>query len=55
MDKVMYIDVETKDGDMKRYAVDDMEFCVRDGYCYWISGGKKLNTQLSNVIQVFLG
>ena len=53
-EKVMMIDVETKSGAIKRYTVDNMEFAVRDGYCYFVSGGKKYNVYLSNVIQVFL-
>lgn len=53
-EKVMMIDVETKSGNIKRYTIDNMEFAVRDGYCYFVSGGKKYNVYLSNVIQVFL-
>lgn len=54
MGKVMMIDYRNENGDIRRKVIDDMEFCVRKSYAYFISDGKKYSVPLDDVVQVYL-
>ena len=53
MEKSMMIDYRDENMDIRRRIVDDMEFCVRNDYAYFISGGIKYKIPLDDVIQVY--
>ena len=48
----MMIDYD-KDGVIVRKAIDDMEFCVRDGKMYFTSNEKKYEVDLEDIYQVY--
>lgn len=53
MEKELMIDYRDENMDVRRKVIDDMEFCVRDSYAYFISAGKKYSVPLDSVIQVY--
>lgn len=53
MDDIMMIDYRNDDGDVMRTAIDRGEFCVKNGFAWFISGGKRFSVELQNVIQVY--
>ena len=52
-EKEMMIDYRNANEMICRKVIDNMEFCVRDGYVYFISCGKRYQTPLDSVIQVY--
>lgn len=53
MEKVMMIDYRNEAMEVCRKVIDDMEFCVRDSFAYFISAGRKYSVPLDSVIQVY--
>ena len=54
MEKTMMIDIHKENGEgFIRMSIDNMEFCVRDGYMYFISDGVRYSIPLSRCCQVF--
>jgi len=53
MEKELMIDYRNENEEICRRVIDDMEFCVRNGYAYFISGGRKYHVPLESVIQVY--
>lgn len=53
MEKVMMIDYRDEAMEVCRKVIDDMEFCVRDSFAYFISAGRKYSVPLDSVIQVY--
>lgn len=53
MEKAMMIDYRDENMDVRRKVIDNMEFCVRKSYAYFISAGKKYSVPLDSVIQVY--
>ena len=54
MKNIMMIDYRDANSLIHREEIDDMEFCVRDGYAYFITGGEKRCVPLDLVIQVYI-
>ena len=54
MDKNLMIDYRNDEDMICRKVIDDMEFCVRDGYAYFISEEIKYRVPLDGVIQVYM-
>ena len=54
MDKAMMIDYRDENMDIRRKVIDDMEFCVKNSYVYFISARQKYKVSLDDVIQVYL-
>lgn len=53
MTKNLMIDYRNNKGNVCRKVIDDMEFCVREGHAYFISGGIKYSVPLEDVIQMY--
>ena len=53
MEKELMIDYRDDALEIRRRTIDDMEFCVRGQYVYFISKGIKYNILLESVIQVY--
>ena len=53
MENTMMIDYRNDNGDVIRKAIDRSEFCVKNGYAWFISGGNRFQVELENVIQVY--
>lgn len=53
MQKNLMIDYRDDEDIIRRKVIDDMEFCVRDGYAYFISEGIKYRVTLEGIIQVY--
>lgn len=51
--KNLMIDYRDSDGKICRKAVDDMEFCVRDGVGYFASNDCEYEVPLENIIQMY--
>ena len=49
----LMIDYRDEKENICRKVIDDMEFCVRDGYAYFISDGIKYRVPLEGIIQVY--
>ena len=54
MNKTMMIDYRDDMEEICRKQIDDMEFCVRRGYAWFISNGTRYSIPLESVIQVYL-
>ena len=52
-----YRNGEDENGEVKfeRKAIDNMEFCVRDGFAYFKSEGKIYQLKLNDISQVYIG
>lgn len=51
--KNLMIDYRNESGNICRKIIDDMEFCVREGYAYFISDGTRYKVPLEDVIQMY--
>ena len=51
--KTLMIDYRDSDANVVRREIDNMEFCVRDGYAYFASEGDKYQIMLGDVIQIY--
>ena len=54
MEQTMMIDYRDNNGKMYRKAIQNCEFCVRDGLVYFMSGHKQMCVNLNNIIQVYM-
>ena len=52
-EKILMMDYRTDKQDIVRVAIDDMEFCVKDGITHFTVNGRKYHIPLENVIQVY--
>lgn len=53
MEKIMMIDYRDANGNIRRKQIDDCEFCVRNGFAYFISCGVKTRVPLEDVSQIY--
>ena len=53
MENKLMIDYRNDDGDVLRKTIDRCEFCVKNGYAWFISDGNRFQVELQDVIQVY--